>query len=157
MPRNVFNFDPVERFVAGTVGQPGERSFFLQARSGNRLVSVLVEKNQVFAIATRLGQMLREIKRSDPAFTYASGPIDDRPLDIPIDEEFRVGSISLSWLGERNLIALEMEAVASAEESPFEIELELELESGDVDATEGPDIMRVFLSPGQSEMFSVLV
>lgn len=147
MPRNIFLFDPVERFVAGTVGQPGERSFYLQARGGNRTVSVLVEKDQVLAIATRLAQMLRELKRNDQTFTYTTVPRDDLPLENPIDEEFRVGAISLAWLSDRNLILLELQAVENADESVFEIELE---EGG---AAGSSDLMRVFLSPGQTEVF----
>ncbi|HEY9294659.1 MAG TPA: DUF3090 family protein, partial [Microlunatus sp.] len=38
----VHQFDSPDRFVAGTVGQPGERTFFLQAREGNRITSVVV-------------------------------------------------------------------------------------------------------------------
>lgn len=147
MPRNVFLFDPVERFVAGTVGQPGERSFYLQARGGNRTVSVLVEKDQVLAIATRLAQMLRELKRNDQTFTYTTVPRDDLPLENPIDEEFRAGAISLAWLADRNLILLELQAVESADASAYEIELE------EGDAPESSDLMRVFLSPGQTEVF----
>ncbi|HET9187201.1 MAG TPA: DUF3090 family protein, partial [Acidothermaceae bacterium] len=37
MPRQIFVFDPPERLVVGTVGQPGERTFFLQARGGGQL------------------------------------------------------------------------------------------------------------------------
>ncbi|MCW2711468.1 MAG: hypothetical protein JWP24_1662, partial [Marmoricola sp.] len=36
----VHRFDPPERFVPGTVGEPGQRTFFLQARTGNRVTSV---------------------------------------------------------------------------------------------------------------------
>jgi uncharacterized repeat protein (TIGR03847 family) len=46
MTRIVHTFEPVERFVVGTIGEPGERSFFLQARTGARLVSVLLEKSR---------------------------------------------------------------------------------------------------------------
>jgi uncharacterized repeat protein (TIGR03847 family) len=51
MPRQVFVFDPPERFVAGTVGLPGERTFFLQASGGGRTVSVALEKVQVRVLA----------------------------------------------------------------------------------------------------------
>ncbi len=57
----VHGFDPPERFVAGTVGQPGQRTFFLQARSGARLVSVALEKQQVAALAERVDELLDEV------------------------------------------------------------------------------------------------
>ena len=63
MPRRRYLFDPPERFVAGTVGQPGDRTFFLQARDGPRVVSIVLEKVQVAVLADRLGELLSELER----------------------------------------------------------------------------------------------
>lgn len=99
--------DP-DRFVAGTVGPPGERAFFIQARSAHRLTSVALEKAQVQAIAARLEVMVSEIKKSDPLITVAKSIVDDAPLDSPIDAEFQVGAISLAWNEETQRICLEL-------------------------------------------------
>ena len=61
----IHGFDPPERFVTGTVGPPGQRTFFLQARSGARLTSVSLEKQQVAALAERIDQLLDEVMASD--------------------------------------------------------------------------------------------
>ena len=61
MPRRRYLFDPPQRFVAGTVGEPGDRTFFLQARDGGRVVSIVLEKVQVAVLAERLGQLLEEL------------------------------------------------------------------------------------------------
>ena len=53
----VHRYDSPDRFVAGTVGQPGERTFFLQAREGNRITSVVVEKQQVLVLAEHLDKV----------------------------------------------------------------------------------------------------
>ena len=63
MPRSVHAFEHPDRFVAGTVGQPGERTFFLQARDGARLVSVSLEKVQVQLLAEKLTELLDEARR----------------------------------------------------------------------------------------------
>lgn len=147
MAGKIFLFEPADRFVAGTVGLPGERSFYIQARTGNRIMSVLVEKDQVFALATRMGQMLREIGRNDSTFTYTSIARDDQPLETPVEEEFRVGAISLSWQGDRNLMAIDLQAVSTQETSSYEIEV------GGEDPAENSDVLRVFLTAGQVEMF----
>lgn len=112
MPRQVFDYDQPERFVAGTVGQPGSRTFFLQARSGNRLVSVALEKAQVSVLAERVDELLDEVLRrsggnaSVPALTPADAE-DDDPLDAPIEEEFRVGAMSLAWESEAQRVVIE--------------------------------------------------
>jgi uncharacterized repeat protein (TIGR03847 family) len=100
--RQLLLFDPPERFVAGTVGQPGERQFYLQAREGRRLVSVALEKQQVQALADRVETMLDTIMRRSggEAAIPAAAPLgseDLDPLDTPIVEEFRVGAMASGW------------------------------------------------------------
>ena len=98
----VHGFDPPERFVAGTVGPPGGRTFFLQARTGARVVSVSLEKQQVQALAERIDELLDEVMASDlnEAMIPAVAPLgleDSEPLEQPIEEEFRAGTMTLSW------------------------------------------------------------
>jgi len=102
MPRQVFDYDPPDRFVAGTVGPPGQRTFFLQARAGSRLTSVALEKTQVSALAERIEGLLDDLVRraagsvAVPALAPTAAQ-DNDPLDTPIEEEFRVGDMSLMW------------------------------------------------------------
>src|SRR6476661_8076015 len=98
----VHEFDPPERFVAGTVGEPGARTFFLQARSGPRLVSVALEKQQVAVLAERIDELLDEVMGStgNDVLIPAVAPVgleDGDPLEQPIDEQFRAGTMTLSW------------------------------------------------------------
>jgi uncharacterized repeat protein (TIGR03847 family) len=99
----VHAFDPPERFVAGTVGPPGQRTFFLQARTGSRLVSVALEKQQVQALAERVDELLDEVmatQAGSDAVIPAVAPLgleDSDPLEQPIEEEFRAGTMTLSW------------------------------------------------------------
>jgi uncharacterized repeat protein (TIGR03847 family) len=98
----IHEFDPPERFVAGTVGEPGARTFFLQARSGSRLVSVALEKQQVAVLAERIDELLDEVMASTGNDTLipAVAPVgleDAEPLEQPIDEQFRAGVMSLGW------------------------------------------------------------
>jgi uncharacterized repeat protein (TIGR03847 family) len=98
----VHGFDPPERFVTGTVGEPGQRTFFLQARSGSHLVTVALEKQQVAALAERIDELLDEVMASQGggATIPAVAPLDledGEPLEQPIEEEFRAGTMTLSW------------------------------------------------------------
>lgn len=121
----VHTFDPPERFVTGTVGEPGQRTFFLQARAGARLVSVALEKQQVAVLVERLDELLDELMRvpGNETTIPAIAPFDLRdtePLDQPIVEEFRAGTMALSWDPVEQRVVLEVfpvDAGAPDEES----------------------------------------
>lgn len=109
MARQEFQFDPPERFVAGTVGQPGDRTFFLQATDGERVTSVVLEKMQVQALAERLGDLLDEVRRRGVDVPAEAPPEleDVAPLDQPILEEFRAGTLAIAWDGEDGMVVVE--------------------------------------------------
>jgi uncharacterized repeat protein (TIGR03847 family) len=94
--------------VAGTIGEPGERAFFIQARSNARVISVALEKAQVQAIAHRIELIIAEVRKSNPLLSVATLPTDDAPLETPVDEEFQVGAISLAWNELEQLITFEL-------------------------------------------------
>ncbi|HZL76006.1 MAG TPA: DUF3090 domain-containing protein [Propionibacteriaceae bacterium] len=108
----VHRYDAPDRFVAGTVGQPGERAFFLQAREGNRITSVACEKQQLSVLAEHLDRVLDEVLRRSagevdvpPASSKAR---DTDPLDAPITEEFRVGTMTIAWDPSIDRIVIEL-------------------------------------------------
>jgi uncharacterized repeat protein (TIGR03847 family) len=111
-----YEFTRPDRFVSGTVGEPGERAFYLQLRSNSRLFSVAVEKAQVQAISARLEVMIAEIRKSNPLMSIEKLPIDDAPLESPIEAEFQIGAISLAWDEESKLICVELFELEDDEE-----------------------------------------
>jgi uncharacterized repeat protein (TIGR03847 family) len=146
MSGQIHLFDPAERFVAGTVGVPGERTFFLQARKGSRLLSVSLEKAQVAALADRIQQILREVRNSEPLTIFERVERDDQPLESPIDEEFRVGVIGIAYLSDRKMVEIDLQAIADSQ-SPEDEELLMEL-------SESQDILRVLIPLGYAESFA---
>ena len=148
MPRQVFLFDPPERFVAGTVGQPGDRTFYLQASGGGRTISVALEKLQVSVLAERLEELLEEVRRRGAGDVPVVAPReleDTAPLDAPVEEEFRVGSMGLAWDGDAGLVVVE--ALAPGEEDDDVEPLS--------DADEGPDALRVRMPAAMARAFVV--
>ncbi len=110
MPRRLFVFDPPDRFVAGTVGQPGNRTFFLQARRAGQVVSVVLEKVQVAVLAERLGVLLDELESRGISPSTDDAPSDAAPLDEPITEAFRATTLTLGWDGDAERILVEAKA-----------------------------------------------
>jgi uncharacterized repeat protein (TIGR03847 family) len=98
----VHEFDWPDRVVVGTVGRPGERTFYLQARAGARSTSVALEKEQSAVLADAIDQLLVALAAdADNGITVpAETPaelIDDEPLDQPVEEQFRAGVLRLAW------------------------------------------------------------
>ena len=150
MPRRAFVFDPPDRFVAGTIGEPGSRTFFLQAREGARVVSVVIEKTQVAVLAERLGRLLLELdQRGVAELTPVKLPDDVAPLDEPLNEAFRAGTLTLGWDGERQSVLIEARAQTEEEDEPEGLE-EIEALEDDPD---GPDLFRVRLTADAARTF----
>jgi uncharacterized repeat protein (TIGR03847 family) len=150
MSRQVFEFRDPDRFVTGTVGMPGERTFFLQARKGNALTSVVAEKSQVSVLADRIDQLLDEvIETRDVDVEIPDAGVDliadSGPLDAPIVEEFRVGAMALGWDDASSHVVIEAHAISEEyEEIP---------ELAD-DEDDGPDTLRVWVTAVQARSFA---
>ncbi|MGQ0837306.1 DUF3090 domain-containing protein [Actinokineospora sp.] len=148
MARVIHVFRQPDRFVAGTVGQPGDRTFYLQAVESARTVSVTIEKQQVAVLAERIGSLLEEVHRRFGAEVPEDVPddlVDAEPLQVPVEEEFRVGTMGLGWDAESSAVVIELLAVTEGE-----VDESVVLD----DTDEGPDAVRVFLSPTEARAFA---
>ncbi len=149
----IHRFDPPERFVAGTVGPPGQRTFFLQARSGTRVTSVALEKQQVAVLAERLDELLDELLRTGEGESTipAVAPVDledTEPLEQPIVEEFRAGTMTLSWEAADERVVVEV--------FPFTEEgvVEPGTPEEEIDEPEPEELLVVRLPAAQARAFS---
>ena len=145
MARFVHLFDNPARFVAGTVGVPGERTFFLQARDKNRLISVALEKEQVRLLADRLNDLLNQVSVAEGLDSLYLGPADLEPLDSPIEEEFRVGTLALGWNGLSRQVIIEAHA---------QTELLMDVPDLEEDSEDGPDLLRVRVTAQSARAFA---
>ncbi len=150
MSRITTSHESAERFTTGTVGLPGERTFFLQARSQGALSSVVVEKTQVQALSDRLKTLIRELQISGEASLdelSVSHNKDLAPLDFPLEEDFRVGIIGISWDSAIQRIMIHIQAMAGEEiEEVLDDSQALEIE-------DAPDIVIVWLRIHQARTF----
>jgi len=158
LSRQVFFYDAPDRFVAGTVGLPGRRSFYLQATAAGRTTSVALEKTQVAALAERIDELLDEVVRRSggnapvPAVSPAE-LADAAPLETPVEEEFRVGTMALAWDGEDERMIVEAQAL---------VELDADSDEALADAEErllqddenGPPMLRVRLTGTMARAFA---
>jgi len=150
MPPIVHGFDWPDRLVVGTIGRPGERTFYLQARDGRRVVSVALEKEQSAVLAEKLDELLDEVATVEenrfsvpPSVPRELYDVD--PLDQPVEPEFRAGALSLGFDPATAQVVIEA--------YPIEDELEILSEESDEDG----EIEAVVEMPEPSELLQVKI
>jgi uncharacterized repeat protein (TIGR03847 family) len=145
----VYYYDPPERFITGTVGEPGERTFYLQAKGEGRITSVALEKVQVSLLAERLDELLDEVLRrtSGSVAVPAVAPAelrDEEPLEQPLMEEFRVGSIALAWDPDGDRVVIEVQEESDEPVEPLTEDI----------GVDGPSVLRVRITPAVARAFA---
>lgn len=156
MPRRVFSFDRPDRFVAGAVGQPGQRTFFLQATKGGQVVSVVLEKAQVAALAERLATLLIALRQT--GVDIGEQPTEEAATLVePLVEEFRAGTLTLGWDADREQVVIEALELGIDEEEDEDVETGPtigELAPADEADEDDGDAMRVQLAPDEAFAFA---
>lgn len=107
--------DPVTRITAAAVGEPGERTFYLQARKDDVVVSLVLEKQQVALLAMHVDELLERVGAPAPEDTSVPDP-DSLDLEQPIVPSFRIGQIGLGYDDARDLVLLQCEEFVPEEE-----------------------------------------
>ena len=117
MPRVIYRHQPATRFIVSAIGEPGERQFFIQVKSSEGLNSVTLEKTQVIALTERFEELIRELRRgklATAADLSAAAAVDNLPMELPIDQDFQVGVISITW--EKDLVFVNIQAISQDED-----------------------------------------
>jgi uncharacterized repeat protein (TIGR03847 family) len=129
---------PVDRITADAIGEPGERTFYIQARAGTELVTVIVEKQQVQLLAASVLELLEEAPATE-------SPLDETLMDLeqPVDPRWRAGRLSIGFDNDRDLFLLEVE-----EFLPDTEDLALDDPRAMIPDTE-PESIRIWASPAQ--------
>lgn len=140
--RVIRTFTAPERVVIGTVGMPGDRTFYLQADDATSRVWIRMEKQQVATLAEQMQRIVSTLVERGLSLDRPSDR-DDRPLDTPIDEDFAAVAVGLGWDEDKERIIIELHALGDAEPADF----------GD-DSNEGADTVRVWFSLGEAHAFS---
>lgn len=147
MTRRILSFAHPRRFVVGTVGQLGDRTFFLQVTDGGAPVSVVCEKEQASVLAEKVIELLDQVRRQGTEVPDDADEelVDTEPLDQPIEPEFRVVSMGIGWDPTDESVIIEAHGESDSDDVP---------DIGD-DAGDGPDTLRIRLTPIDALAFSI--
>lgn len=143
---SLLELGPVEWITAGAVGAPGERTFFLQARAGGRLLTFVVEKEQVELLAASVLDILARVGKE----TGAGPGEEELGLEAPLEPEWRVGRLAIGYAEDRDLMLLELEELRPEDEEELPVE-----EAEGPEELEGPEPARVRLWATREQMLAL--
>ncbi|MCS6840664.1 MAG: DUF3090 family protein [Roseiflexus sp.] len=108
MAKFTYDLDPVTRITASAVGPPGQRVFYIQARRGRELVSLIAEKEQVRALAQAIDRLLEELAEKNPLLSTSDDLLlaSDMELEEPIEPQFRIAQMGIGYDAERDKVVL---------------------------------------------------
>jgi uncharacterized repeat protein (TIGR03847 family) len=109
----------VERFVAGAIGEPGDREFRLEVVADGQVTAYLIEKLQVAALAEEAQNLLRERGTMGAGLSIDPG---DVAAETPL--AFRVGGIQLALDDDSGLVTIVLHSIEE-EDLPVTCELTL--------------------------------
>ena len=92
-----YDLNPVDTIVADALGEPGQRTFFLQGRMGRQLVSLTLEKQEVNNLAISVLQLLQELEEKYPDLTPAARPTRSPHAEAVFEPAFRVAQLILGY------------------------------------------------------------
>ncbi|HWQ12177.1 MAG TPA: DUF3090 family protein [Roseiflexaceae bacterium] len=113
MARFTYDLDPVTRITASAVGPPGQRVFYIQARRGRELVSLIAEKEQVRALAQAIDKLLDELAEKNPLLSSAEDTllVSDMSLEEPLEPRFRIAQMGIGYDTDRDMVILVMQGL----------------------------------------------
>jgi len=127
MAHPVVEFDPVTHITAGAIGEPGHRTFFIQAERGLERITLLCEKEQVLALADAIDEMVEKLEKEFGLARHEDLVIDEAVMMIkePVDPLFRVGAMGLGYDANRDRILLVAQEALTEDEKrdPREVRL----------------------------------
>ena len=108
MPQNIIDFSPIDHITTDAIGKPGQRIFYIQARSGSRVVTILVEKVQIQTLAIGVEQFYVELRERYPDLDEPSPDYEEEKMMIspPVDPLFRAAELGLAYDPEKDLMGL---------------------------------------------------
>jgi uncharacterized repeat protein (TIGR03847 family) len=148
MPTRVHEFAWPDRVVIGTIGKPGDRTFYLQVRAGTQIVSIALEKQQSAQLAEKIDEILDQLLTIDGnPFSVPTGTpvelVDNDPIEDP-REQFRTGAMSLGWDPTTAQIVLEAYPISDVDGD----------EPGEQDGADEQEMLLVRLPVGTARAFT---
>jgi uncharacterized repeat protein (TIGR03847 family) len=108
MAHRMIEVKPVERITVGAVGEAGHREFYLQARGGERRVTLKIEKQQVQLLSVSIERFLADLALRFPNLPEADLQYDEAEMGLepPLAPDFQTGSVGMGYDEGKDLLLL---------------------------------------------------
>ncbi len=110
MPNIELELKPVDFITVGTIGPKGQRQFHLQAGKEAQIVSLVIEKEQAWALSEAVRELIEDLDERFPNPDGQPTQVDVRSFDMelrePIEPVFRVAQMGLGYDEENNMVVL---------------------------------------------------
>jgi uncharacterized repeat protein (TIGR03847 family) len=118
MARHI-ELNPVSYLTIGTLGLPGQRTFYLQGSRGTHTISLIIEKEQAVMLANSFESLLEELESRQPAARETQEPVwTDMRLREPVEPLFRVGNMGLGYNEDTQQIVLVAYELVEEDDDP---------------------------------------
>jgi uncharacterized repeat protein (TIGR03847 family) len=147
MPNVEIELNPVDFVTVGTVGPKGRRVFHLQAGKSSQLVSLVIEKEQAWALSDAIKELMEDL---DKRFPNQQTEVDLSKIDMdlrePIEPVFRVAQMALGYDEDRDMVVLVAQELVVTD--PDEADLPEEIKPD-------PGIVRMWCNRNQMRALSL--
>jgi uncharacterized repeat protein (TIGR03847 family) len=147
MPAEIYEINPLSRIAVRVIGKPGQRTFFLQASDASQLITVKLEKQQVYALARGIDEIIKELEEREVRPGTASEEINEAEVTLPESSEvdFVVGQMGIAFDPAADKMVLVIQ----------ELLVEIAEDAEDAERAETkPSLVRIWGSIGQMRALS---
>lgn len=144
MPGVEIELNPTDFITVGTIGPKGKRVFYLQAGYNNQIVSLIIEKEQSWALSEAIKELIEDLEKR---YKSPTQDVDISKIDMelrePIEPVFRVSQMGLGYDEEQDKIVLVAQELVATEDEP-----------ADMNET-NPGVVRIWCSRAQMRALSI--
>lgn len=149
MPNIEIELNPIDFITIGTIGPKGQRVFYLQAGQNEQLVSMVIEKEQSWALSEAIRELIDDLDERIEGGSEVDLSLLDMDLREPIEPIFRVAQMGLGYDEDRDRVVLVAQELVSRD-----TENEDDMPPDPLDDEPQPGVVRMWCSRQQMRALS---
>ena len=92
-----YDINPADHVIADAIGEPGNRTFFIQGRHQGELINLVLEKQEVANLSVSILQLLEELEEKYPDLEPTGRTGGYLFAEEPMEPTFRIGQLVVGY------------------------------------------------------------